>query len=90
MDKLKVMVKLKLVNDLPHLSSFGEGEVCEGCQFGKTYRLPFDKSTSRCTAPLKLIYSDLMGPTRTPTFSGYSYMFIFIDDYSRFTWIYFV
>ena len=46
MDKLKVMVKLKLVNDLPHLSSFGEGEVCEGCQFGKAHRLSFDKSTS--------------------------------------------
>jgi len=36
-DKLKAMVKLKLVNGLPNLSSFGGGEVCEGCQFGKTH-----------------------------------------------------
>jgi len=46
MDKLKVTVKLKLVNGLPNLSSFGGGEVCEGCQFGKAHRLSFDKSTS--------------------------------------------
>jgi len=31
-----------------------------------------------------------MGPTRTPSFSEYSYMLIFVDDYSRFTWVYFV
>ena len=90
MDKLKAMVKLKLVNGLPNLSSFGGGEVCEGCQFGKTHRLPFDKSTSRDTAPLELIHSDLMDQTRTPSFSGYSYMLIFVDDYSKFTWVYFV
>ena len=46
MDKLKDMVKLKLVNGLSNLSSFGEGEVFEGCQFGKAHRLSFDKSTS--------------------------------------------
>ena len=75
---------------MPNLLSFGGGEVCEGCQFGKAHRLPFDKSTSRCMAPLELIHSDLMGSTRTPSFSRYSYMLIFVNDYSIFTWLYFV
>jgi len=66
MDKLKAMVKLKLINGLPNLSSLGGGEMCEGCQFGKENRLPFYKSTSRCKARLNFIHSDLMGPTRTP------------------------
>jgi len=45
MDKFEVMVKLKLVNGVPNLSSFGGEEMCAGCQFGKAHRLPFDKST---------------------------------------------
>lgn len=31
-----------------------------------------------------------MCPTKSPSFSGYSYMLIFIDDFTRFTWVYFV
>lgn len=85
MEKLKVMVKLNLVKGLPSLSNFGGGEICEGCRYGKAHRLSFDRSLSRCNAPLELIHSDLMGPTRTPSFSGYSYMLIFIDDFTRFT-----
>jgi len=83
------MVKLKLVNGLPNSSSFG-GEVCEGCQFEKAHRLSFDKSTCQWKAPLEVIHSDLMGPIRIPSFSKHSYMLAFIDDYSIFTWVYFV
>jgi len=88
MDKLKAIVKLKLVNSLPNLSSFGGGEVCKCCQFGKVHWLPFDKSTCRCKTPLKFIH--MMGPTKTPSFFEYSYMLIFVHDYNRFTWLYFV
>lgn len=90
MDKLKVMVKKDLVNGLPNLTNFGGGEVCEGCQYGKAHRLPFERSSSRSNAPLELIHSDLMGPTRTPSYSGNSFMLIFIDDFSRYTWVYFL
>ena len=31
-----------------------------------------------------------MGPTRTLSYSGFSYMLIFVDDFSIFTWVYFV
>ena len=54
MDKLKVMVQKNLVHGLPNLTNFGRGEVCEGCQYRKSHRLPFDKSTSRCKYPLEL------------------------------------
>lgn len=87
--KLKVMAKFKLVKGLPNLSNFN-GVLCEGCQYGKAHRLPFDRSLSRCKVPLELIHSEFMGPTRTLSFSGYVYMLVFIDDFSRFTWISFV
>ena len=90
MYKLKVMVNKKLVDGLPHITTFSNGELCEGCQYGKAHRLPFDRSRTRYKAPLELIHSDVMGPTRTHTFSGYRYMVVFVDDFTRFTWVYFV
>ncbi|GKV52289.1 hypothetical protein SLEP1_g58877 [Rubroshorea leprosula] len=89
MNKLRVMVQKELVKRLPNLTSFGDGGSCEGCQYGKAHRLPFEKSFSRCKAPLDCIHSDLFGPTPTP-YSGFRYMLIFVDDFTRFTWVYFV
>lgn len=88
-EKLKAMVLKILVNGLPKMTTFGSGEVCEGCQYGKEHCLPFDKSFSKCKAPLKLIHSDLMGPCVTPSYSGSRYM-LFVDDFTRYTWVYFV
>lgn len=90
MAKLKVMAQKKLVDVLPEVLKLEDQGVCQGCQFGKAHRLPFDNSSSRCKTPLERIHSDLMGPTRTASYSGYTYMLLFVDDYTRFTWVYFV
>lgn len=37
-----------------------------------------------------LIHTDLMGPTRTPSYSGYRYTLVLVDDFSRYTWVYFL
>jgi len=61
--------------------------VCDSCQRGKSHQLPYPKSTSVSTSPLELIFSDVWGPT--PTSVGrFNYYVSFIDDYSKFTWIY--
>nr|DAD45748.1 TPA_asm: hypothetical protein HUJ06_003978 [Nelumbo nucifera] len=31
-----------------------------------------------------------MGPTKTPSYSGLQYVMIFVDDFLRFTWVYFL
>ncbi|KAG6466920.1 hypothetical protein ZIOFF_075291 [Zingiber officinale] len=90
MTKLKVMIQRKLVDGLPDLSKVEDEKICKGCQFGKAHRLPFKSSNSRCTTPLERIHSDLMGPTLTASYSGCHYMLLFVDDYTRFTWVYFV
>ncbi|CAL9780170.1 unnamed protein product [Musa acuminata subsp. burmannicoides] len=51
---------------------------------------PFDRSLSRYKFPLELLRSDLMGPTQTLSYSGSHYMLLSIDDFTRFTWVYFV
>ncbi|KAG6470018.1 hypothetical protein ZIOFF_070958 [Zingiber officinale] len=75
---------------LPDSMKIDNEGVCEGCQFGKSHRLPFENSISRCTTPLEQIHSDLMGPTKTTSYSEGNYMLLFVDDYSWFTWVYFV
>lgn len=49
--------------------------------------MPFTLSNSTVNSPLSLIHSDVWGPFHLST-SGYSYYVLFIDDFSRFTWIY--
>ena len=40
--------------------------------------------------PFDLVHSDIWGPAPTTTVHDYCYYILFIDDYSRFTWIYFL
>ncbi|KAJ3680984.1 hypothetical protein LUZ60_015473 [Juncus effusus] len=85
-DKLKAMVSRNLVNELPSLSFASGVEVCEGCQYDKSHRLPFEKSQSRCKGALELIHGDLMGPTQNASYGGARYMLVLVDDFTRYTW----
>ena len=74
-------------NKLPHSHEVSIESVCDPCQQAKSHQLPYPVSTSISTAPLQLVFSDVWGPT--PTSVGrYSYYVSFIDDFSKFTWIY--
>jgi transposase InsO family protein len=37
-----------------------------------------------------LIHSDIWGPSPVSSINGFRYFVLFIDDFSRFTWIYFL
>ena len=71
------------------LSKF-ESFNCLHCQLAKQPALSFNTNNSICDTPFGLIHSDIWGPAPTPTVNGYRYFVLFIDDYSRFTWIYFL
>ena len=62
--------------------------VCEACKAGKMHADPFPNSTSRASKPLQLVHSDVHGPVKVPTHSGYHYSVTFIDDFSRFKAVY--
>ena len=58
---------------------------------GKQHRQPFPKkSQSRSSQPLELIHSDVCGPMSVNSVGGSRYFVTFIDDYSRFTTVYFM
>ena len=40
------------------------------------------------TSPLQLVHSDVWGPVRVTSTLGYKYYVIFIDDFTRFTWLF--
>jgi histone deacetylase 1/2 len=76
-------------NKLPCVRNLDIESVCDPCQHAKSHQLPYPISTSVSTAPVQLVFSDVWGPA--PTSVGrHDYYVSFIDDYSKFTWIYFL
>ena len=72
--------------DLDHLP---EMEFCESCTEAKAHRLPFRQRTSMLAQePLELIHSDVCGKIGTKSLSGGEYFVTFIDDHTRYVWIY--
>ena len=70
--------------------SIEQYDVCRGCAMGKYAKAPFPASDSRSAGILDLIHSDVSGRMSSPSLSGFEYYVLFIDDYSRKTWIYFL
>ena len=76
-----------MVEGLPNIS-FSK-RFCEGCVLDKHPREKFDTGkTHRASSPLGLIHSDLMGPFPYPSINKARYVLTFIDDLSRYTWVY--
>jgi hypothetical protein len=83
----KIVSRVLRDHELPSVSNKNVTHVCDACQQGKSHQLPFPKSVSVSKAPLELIFSDVWGPA--PTSAGkHNYYVSFIDDFSKFTWIY--
>lgn len=87
---IKILVEKGLASGIK-LSDCGRREVCECCVKGKMARKPFPKqSESETHAILDLIHTDVCGPIPTPSPGKKRYTMTIIDDYSRYTWVYFL
>ena len=60
---------------------------CFDCLLNKTHKLPFHTNSIHSNRPLQYIYSDVWS---SPLISqdGYKYYVIFVDHYTRYTWLY--
>jgi hypothetical protein len=57
---------------------------------GKIIKKAFPSSDGRACSILYLVHSDVCGPMPSPSLNGCLYYVIFIDDYSRKCWMYFL
>jgi len=72
---------------LPIKDSPSQSSVCSSCQLGKAKKLPFSDSQRQSARPLALIHTDVWISPVTSV-GGCRYYVLFIDDFSRFTWMY--
>ncbi|GJZ64659.1 zinc finger, CCHC-type containing protein [Tanacetum coccineum] len=86
---LKSMTTKNLVQGIPPIKH--STDICDICLIGKHSRAPFPQQAKyRSKTALDLIYGDLCGPISPPTPSGKRYIFLLVDDYSRYMWEYFL
>ena len=63
---------------------------CKGCTLGKYAKASFQDQDSRAGAILERDHSDVCGPFSIASTTKQRYYVIFIDDFSRRCWIYFM
>lgn len=76
-------------NKLPCLGPSTDESVCDACQKAKAHQFPYPRSTSVSSSPLELVFSDVWGPA-PESVGRKKYYVSFIDDYSKFTWVYLI
>ncbi|GJS92885.1 putative ribonuclease H-like domain-containing protein [Tanacetum coccineum] len=81
------------ISDMAASSPFkyGKDHLCSACERGKSKKashppkvIPSDYSK------LELLHMDLCGPMRVALVNGKKYILVIVDDFSRFTWVYFL
>jgi hypothetical protein len=71
--------------------SFEKGKICSACQAGKQVGAKYPaKNIVTTTRPLELLHMDLFGPNAYISIEGNKYDFVIIDDFSLFTWVFFL
>ncbi|GJS46310.1 retrovirus-related pol polyprotein from transposon TNT 1-94 [Tanacetum coccineum] len=89
-DTINLLSKKDIVNGLPKLK-YVKDQLCSSCELGKAKR-----STSKTkTVPsskgrLHLLHMDLCGPMWIESINGKKYILVIVDDYSPYTWTYFL
>nr|GFA82051.1 putative ribonuclease H-like domain-containing protein [Tanacetum cinerariifolium] len=87
---MKKLVRHNLVRGLP-TKSFDNDHTCTACLKGKQHKA-FCKSklVNSVTKPLYTLHMDLFGPTSVSSISHKWYCLVVTDDFSRFTWTFFL
>ncbi|KAJ4767670.1 Gag/pol [Rhynchospora pubera] len=85
-----IATTLEVVNSNKLSCSRNKFSLCHDCAQAKAHVLPFSPSSSVSTSPLQIVHSDVWGPSPIVSSQGFRYYITFVDDYSKFTWIYFM
>jgi len=86
---LSLMLNFGLLGNKEHVSkylSFG----CFVYKLGKSKTLSFPSHSSRAAKCFDIVHSDVWGISPIISHARYKYFVAFIDDFSRYTWVYFL
>ena len=80
-DLIRGLPRLKAVRDL----------VCAPCRHGKMVSASHPHLTLVMTdGPGQLLHLDTVGPSRVQSAGGKWYVLVVVDDFSRYSWVYFL
>ncbi|GJZ98889.1 putative ribonuclease H-like domain-containing protein, partial [Tanacetum coccineum] len=84
------LVRGNLLRGLP-LKLFENDHTCIACQKGKQHKASCKtKLVSSISQPLQMLHMDLFGPTSVRSINHKTYCLVVTDDYSRFSWVFFL
>ncbi|GJS47469.1 putative ribonuclease H-like domain-containing protein [Tanacetum coccineum] len=84
------LVRGNLVRGLPS-KIFENNHTCVACQKGKQHKASCKtKTVSSISQPLQMLHMDLFGPTFVKSLMKKMYCLVVTDDYSRFSWVFFL
>src|ERR1041384_5988074 len=90
MRNLKDLLKGEHILGLTNIS-FEKDRVCSACIAGKQHQSKFNpKNVVSTSRPSELLHVDLFGPPSWDSLGGKKYGLVIVDDYSRYTWVFFL
>ncbi|KAK0606765.1 hypothetical protein LWI29_004059 [Acer saccharum] len=73
---------------LPVTKSETSVSLCSACLCNKSHKLPFGISTLISNKPFEILFTDVWGPAHIQSFDKNKYYVIFVDYFSKYTWLY--
>jgi len=87
---LNKLVKHDLVRGLKDVT-FEKDKLYSVCQAKKQVGNTYLKKSIMCTCKaFELLHTDLFGPTIYTSIGGNKYGFVIVDDFTRYTWVFFL
>nr|GFB28789.1 putative ribonuclease H-like domain-containing protein [Tanacetum cinerariifolium] len=84
------LVKNNLVQGLPKMK-FEKDHLCSAYEQGKIHQEHHkSKTTFSSNKPLYLLHMDLCGPMHVESINKKRYVLVVVDDYSQYTWVFFL
>ncbi|KAM2607610.1 hypothetical protein TB2_036145 [Malus domestica] len=62
--------------------------LCSSCALGKCSKLSFHTVSCHTRKPLELVHTDVWGPSPTISVHGFRYYIIFVDDFTKYSWLF--
>ncbi|GJW50096.1 retrovirus-related pol polyprotein from transposon TNT 1-94 [Tanacetum coccineum] len=89
-DTINQLTSHDLVDGLSKFK-YRKTHLCLACKQGKSRKASLSpKLVPSTESKLELLHMDLCGPIRVTSINGKKYILVIVDDYSRYTWVYFI